>query len=492
MRPGKLFILLLTAGLIAGGIYFFSQEDTFEELAAEAIEEYEGGDYIDAIEELSVLIEKASPRQGEKLHYYRSMAVKKLAEEQNLEFKDELKELSTVPKGKPRYKEIIKEIKEELDVLAQKTGEEFNIITENNTAFISPAGGFYEKFVSKYRGSSYLEDLDFETLKETRERKPEAFLVAVTSFYQKYPRTHYLSRIVSMLFKTLQKNSLSLAGGEKPLMDLLLAYGKKYPAGPELHRIYRCVNDNVNLRSTPGLDGKIVGKIRKDSILIQLKKSMDAMQIGSHRAYWYKISDLKGLRGWIFGRFLEKIDLAARAKDSGHSQWPIYEDFNKWSNSDTPEGWTHIAGASPGSIGFSGGENDRTVFIKSPQGSTAGLYKSHGASRAFTAEAEARFTGGTSVMIMAYSTGEKTFYVRLDENTIDTCGRKIPYTPSQWHIYRIESEDGHFAKLSADGELLAGRIEGKKVTGLTQRGLYCLVSLKDDASKAEIKYIKAR
>jgi hypothetical protein len=71
-------------------------------------------------------------------------------------------------------------------------------------------------------------------------------------------------------------------------------------------------------------------------------------------------------------------------------------------------------------------------------------------------------------------------------------GRFIPLNTKEWHDYRLESQDGKFARLIIDGEVVSARIEPQKTGRYKNRGVYCMASDGTGESKAEMEYIKIK
>jgi hypothetical protein len=59
-------------------------------------------------------------------------------------------------------------------------------------------------------------------------------------------------------------------------------------------------------------------------------------------------------------------------------------------------------------------------------------------------------------------------------------------------VYTLKSDNGSFARLLVDGEVLSARIEPVKSTHFTLRGIYCLYSRGIGESCAELDYLKIR
>lgn len=62
--------------------------------------------------------------------------------------------------------------------------------------------------------------------------------------------------------------------------------------------------DNVFLRSEPSLEGRIVGKFKKDTKLCVFTKTYKKQKIGYFEDYWYYIETETQQKGWMFGAFI--------------------------------------------------------------------------------------------------------------------------------------------------------------------------------------------
>ncbi len=491
MKKGAIIGFIIAAVAIAltiAGYFIFSKNDI-----EKAIDEFESGDYKDAILMLNRLAKTADYDKGEKIYYYRCRAINRLASKLEEKFSDELTEAAQEKKNTENYREAKKEIEEYLADLNRKTEGDLTLVPAMKKSRIVPRGKFYEEFMARYRGSSLIEDLQFEEVQNLGRTDPDRLIPAMINFYNKYPNTDYISSIVKILFDGLQSGRLKASGNEDVLWEIIIAYVKRYPTSPETNKLFSCTGDNVNLRNSPGVDGKLVGKIARDEILIQLEKSMDTTQVGDVRDYWYRVASLKGPKGWIFGKFLTPIDLS-QYKDSGAEEsWTMDEHFTEWSDSHTPVNWTHVSGGDSAGINFSEKGGKKIAELNSAKGSTAGLFSRFSASRAFTILSRARFTGGDALTIFAYSpVGEGAFYVKLTADQVEVCGRTIPLRTTEWHDFLLSSEDGRYAKLSIDGETVSSKIETVRSGSFPTRGIYCLFSPKNENSRGEMEYIKAR
>ncbi|MBN1497219.1 MAG: SH3 domain-containing protein [Spirochaetes bacterium] len=491
MKKGAIIgiiVAVLGIALSIAGYFVFSKNDLDK-----AIDEFEDGDYKDAILMLNRLARTADYETGEKIYYYRCRAINGLASKLEQKFSDELIAISQEKQLTEDVRETRRELEEYLNDVNRKIGGDLALVPAMKKSRILHRGAFYEEFISRYRGSSLIEDIQFEEARNLGKTEPDRLVPAMINFYNRYPNTDYIASMVKIILDGLQEGTFSVSGNEEVLWQMIIAYVKRYPTSPETSRLFTCTGDNVNLRNHPGVNGKLVGKINRDEILIQLEKSMDSSQVGDVRDYWYRVASLRGPRGWIFGKFLAPVDLSKYQEPATDQNWPFEEHFTDWNDSHTPVNWVHIPTADTAAINFSMQGGKKIAGVSSARGSAAGLYSRFNASRAFTIMSRARFTGGDAVTVFAYvPTGDTAFYVKLMADKADICGRTIPLRTMEWHEYTLESEDGRFARLIVDGDTLSSRIEPVKSRYFTLRGLYCLFSPTEENSRGEIEYIKAR
>jgi hypothetical protein len=458
-----------------------------------AIGKFEDGNYQEAIIRLNRLVKTANYDTGEKVYYYRCRAINGLATLLEEKYSDDLAEIAREKKDSEEFRETKKEMEERLAGINKKIDGDLILVPAMKKSRIIPRGKFYDEFAARYRGSSLIEDLQFEGIRNMGKTDPEKLVPAMINFYTKYPNTDYLSNMIRILFDGLQSGSLTASGNEEILWEMICAYVKRYPTSPETGKLYTCVGEDVNMRNSPGVDGKLVGKIAKDEILLQLEKSMDTTQVGDVRDYWYRVASLKAPRGWIFGKFLTPVDLS-KIKDTTveEEKWTMDEQFAEWSDSHTPSNWTHVPGSDSAAINFTMKGGKKIAEINSARGADAGLFSRYNATRAFSIMTRARFTGGDSITVFAYVPGSEAFYVKLKTGQVEVSGRTLPLKTTEWHDYTLASDDGHYARLIIDGETVSSRIEPAKNSHFTTRGVYCLFSSKDEASQAEMEYIRAR
>jgi hypothetical protein len=491
MKKGAIIGIIIAVVAIAltiAGFFIFSKNDI-----EKAIDEFEDGDYRESILLLNRLAKIADYDRAEKVYYYRCRAVNRLASKLEDKFSDELVEAAQEKKNTESFREAKKEIEEYLANLNRKIDGDLTLVPAMKKSRIVPRGKFYEEFMARYRGSGLIEDLQFEEVQNMGKTDPDRLIPAMINFYNKYPNTDYISSIVKILFDGLQSGRLKASGNEDVLWKIIIAYVKRYPTSPETNKLFSCTGDNVNLRNSPGVDGKLVGKIARDEILIQLEKSMDTTQVGDVRDYWYRVASLKGPKGWIFGKFLSPIDLSQYKESGAEESWTMEELFSEWSDSHTPANWTHVPEGDKAGINFSVKGSNKIAELNSSKGSASGLFSRFNASRAFSIQSRARFTGGDGFTIFAYSPGGDTaYYVKLTADQVDVCGRTIPLRTTDWHDFLLSSDDGRYARLMIDGEAVSSKIEPVKSGHFPTRGIYCLYSSKNENSRGEMEYIKAR
>ncbi|MCP4136072.1 MAG: SH3 domain-containing protein [bacterium] len=482
-----LSIILITAAIILGVI--FMGGDSIES----AISKIDTQDYKESIEMLNRLAAVSDYEKSEKIYYHRCRAINKLARQFEDEYSDELAAAVPEKKGTPDFDSAKKKLDEELTEINTETGGDLTLVLLRKQSRIIANGKFYDEFAAKYKGSGFIEDLDFTELQKLELTEPEKLLGTLSRFYKKYPNTNYIGSMVKIIFKIFKQGNINFSNQGEFLRNIIVSYGKRHPTSPELTKIYILKGDNVNLRNSPGIEGGLVGKVKKDTLLIQLEKSMDTSQIGDVRDYWYRVVDLAGLRGWIFGKFLVPFDISKVEIEEIKEAWAINDDFSEWENSNTPKNWQLVAESYKPAISFRSVNTGTIVSLNAPKGKKSGLFSRYNASKEFAILSRARYIAGESLTLVAYVFGgNKIFYIKLKDEEIEVCGTKIPLHTSDWHEYLLTSEDGKFAQLSIDGDVTAARIAPVASTVFPARGVYCLYSPQEEASAGELDYIKIR
>lgn len=489
----KIILTAIIASAVLGGIIFAGVRFLGREDLDGAIDDYEDQEYVGALRSLNRLSRSAGYDTLEKIHYYRCKSINRLAEQLEADYDEELREAALEKKGTPEFEKARTRLEKKLRAVNEKIKGDLTLTLARVRSRIVPRGAFYDEFISRFRGSSYIEDLHFEEVEKLGKTDPSRQIPALMNFYGQYPRTNYLSAMIKILFDALQKGNSAFQGKEDVLFNMIVAYGKRHPTSPEINKIFQCTGDNVNLRNAPGVEGKLMGKVKRDEILIQLEKSMDTAQVGDVRDYWYRVASLAGSRGWIFGKFITPIDLTKFQTEEKVETWAMEELFADWTDSNTPKNWSHLAGDKKEAIGFTANASMRMAVLQAPKGSITGLYSRYSSPLSFTVRARGRLTKGDGFTLFAYVLpGGSSYYVKLLEEKVDVDGRIIPLHTMDWHDYQLESADGRYATLSIDGEIVSGRIEPVKSGDFTLRGVYCLHSRAEQESFGEMEYIKIR
>lgn len=482
-------IIVLAAAILISLVIFLSGDDTVDT----AISEYESGDYIDAIVILNRLLPAAGYDQAEKMHYYRCKSLNSLAEELEDDYDDELKEAPIENREKPEFTAAKDKIEKKLAKVNAKTGGDLSFVAAPKKSMIISRGGFYNEFTARYRGSQFIEDLDFHEIKKVIALEPSRIFDHVNRFYKKYPGSSYIPQIVTILFDAIRDGATGMEPNQEFLKNMILGYAVKYPTSQEVSRLYTSTADSVNLRNSPGINGAITGKTVKDELLIQIEKSMDTMQVGDTRDYWYRVSTLRGVRGWIFGKFLAPIDIQKIAVSAEIDVWTLDDTFAAWSDSNTPENWTHVPGADVSAVSFKKQAQGNLLVFNSKGIGYTGLYTRFNVSRNFRVIVRARFISGSTLVLAAYAIDrDNVFSIKIEGERIDVNGRSIPLHTTDWHNYEISSADGRFAELSIDGQLVSGRIPPVSGSGFTERGIYLLSQQAGGLSACEVEFIRVR
>jgi hypothetical protein len=69
----------------------------------------------------------------------------------------------------------------------------------------------------------------------------------------------------------------------------------------------------LRLRSEPLADAGVLAHVRRGSVLEVLSRTDRREELEQTSSYWYQVS-YEGLRGWVFGAFLEIVDSKPRAE----------------------------------------------------------------------------------------------------------------------------------------------------------------------------------
>jgi hypothetical protein len=75
----------------------------------------------------------------------------------------------------------------------------------------------------------------------------------------------------------------------------------------------------LRLRQEPLAGSAVLAHIRRGAVLEVLSRTDQKEVLEDASAYWYQVS-YAGLRGWVFGAFLEIVDSKAKAETSAAQQ----------------------------------------------------------------------------------------------------------------------------------------------------------------------------
>ena len=488
----KSAIILIVAAILGIAvilaIFLFRTKDM-----AYAIDQFDDGDYEESIIVINRLIPLADYETGEKLYYFRARALNRLASELVSDYDDELVSAALDKKGTSGFEKYRKKIERKLENINRATNGDLAVIILPGKSHIASRGMYYQEFVNKYRGSGFIQDLDFEELEKVERTSPEKVPEQAIAFFRKYPGTPYIAQLVRMIMDSLEKGSVDITRNGESLLTMLGAYSRRYPSSEEVARIFKTKGDKVNLRASAGVSGQMVGKLPAGETVIQLERSMNMVQVGDTRDYWYRIVTLKGVQGWVFGKFLEQMDPSELAGSvPAEDIWNLNENFSEWTDSHTPRNWVHMAGANRDSIIFTGTGEGTVAIVTSPKGGTSGLYSRYQTTSAFEAAVRTRLRAGDGFTPVILSLGGNGYYLKLTRDMVDVCTRTIPMLTNDWHEYTLKSDNGKYVSLYIDGELVAGRIPPVSLKEFPGRGIYCLVSSVNEASEGEVKFLKVR
>jgi hypothetical protein len=459
----------------------------------DAIDRYESGRHLAAIDILGRLQRTADYDAGEKIYYYRCRALNGLAEELEKKYDDELRAVAADNADESGREKERKYIETKLAKINDEIGADLALVIDKKRGRIVSRGKFYDEFVARYKGSRYIEDLDYEELRKVERLEPGRLLGAIAGFYARYPSTIHLGPIVRMIFSVLEEGSVTVKEKESIVKELVIEYVRRYPTSAEVQRLFTCAGDDVNLRNSPGIEGQIVGKIARDEVVLQLEKSMDTAQVGDVRDHWYRVAAMGGLRGWIFGKFLRPIEVIPYAEDGDGGSWAVEDRFAEWDDSYTPKNWMHMENADRSSVSFAGSGGAKILRLNAVKGKTTGLFRRFDPGTSFALNMRARMVAGDSVVLFAKVLGGgKVYALVIRGEEIELSGRKIPLHTADWHDYTVESADGGYARLLVDGEPVLSRIPPSGSQVFSGRGIYCLYTDESEAALVEVEYVRMR
>ena len=476
----KLIVLLVSViAFFAFVTYRILAPATFND----ALRHIDNERYSKAIKTLNTLVKAASYEDGERMYYYRLKALMGLINELNDDYSDECREIQKA-KNKTN-KKTEQKLRKKIDSINADLGLDL-VLNTDPVCYIFTGGKWYDEFVSLYPGSRYIEAIDFDTLQFMMKTHP-ATINPIMEFYRKYPDTTYLSSLVSMLLSAVSNPKIEVKGYSQQLSAMLQAFCNKYSSTAEYYRLFQCKGENVNLRDSAGTFGNITGKLDKGELVMQIERSMDSVQIGDHRDYWYRVISVSGNRGWVFGKFLQRIEPVTGAVAQNEETYTINETFNEWIDSNTPKGWQHLYAGFEHAISFNKLNNKNIVKIKTEE--KGGLYKKTGSFQNLVCKVKGRLLDGNVILAAVVGYGRFAATITLEPEFVDVCGYRIPFTTLQWHEYELRSE-GKMFTLYIDGDLVARKIAPQKHDLLQSSGVYVLVS--QSKAHAEMEYIKIK
>jgi hypothetical protein len=73
-------------------------------------------------------------------------------------------------------------------------------------------------------------------------------------------------------------------------------------------------SDILRIREEPFTKGRTLTHLRRGSVLEILSRTDKKESVDERSDYWYQVS-FEGVRGWVFGAYLELLDSRARAEE---------------------------------------------------------------------------------------------------------------------------------------------------------------------------------
>lgn len=102
------------------------------------------------------------------------------------------------------------------------------------------------------------------------------------------------------------------------LLALSVACGEKdQSAAPaDIPDTARVMTDDLRIRISPNTMAAEIGRLKRDSPVKILQRSKDRVKIGGNEAHWYQISTPDGLKGWVYGAYLD-VEAASGLAEAG-------------------------------------------------------------------------------------------------------------------------------------------------------------------------------
>ena len=128
-------------------------------------------------------------------------------------------------------------------------------------------------------------------------------------------RVHFekraMRRAAAMLTVVLVWSVLSGCGGKGEERELELPSTTVLSVGSR----WAVVNTNyLRMREKPLRDAAVLDGLTKGTVVEVIASTESEETIDDATSYWYRIS-LEGLKGWVFGAYLEIVDSRSKAED---------------------------------------------------------------------------------------------------------------------------------------------------------------------------------
>jgi hypothetical protein len=121
-----------------------------------------------------------------------------------------------------------------------------------------------------------------------------------------------MSKFTILVFLVLSPACLWLAGCSKPVAEEPI----NLPPTPVLSirsswGVVR--SDILRIREEPFTKARTLTHLRRGSVMEILSRTDKKESVDERSDYWYQVS-FEGVRGWVFGAYLEVLDSKARAE----------------------------------------------------------------------------------------------------------------------------------------------------------------------------------
>jgi hypothetical protein len=116
---------------------------------------------------------------------------------------------------------------------------------------------------------------------------------------------------IALLVLTVLCLMSSGCGGERDEKNLELPSTTVLSVGSR----WAVVNTNyLRMREKPLKNAKVLDGLTKGTVVEVLASTESEETIENETSYWYRIS-LQGLKGWVFGAYIEIVDSRSKAQD---------------------------------------------------------------------------------------------------------------------------------------------------------------------------------